>query len=281
MNWLVAFAKIFIGLWAGSLSILADGIHSLFDGISNIVGVVGIKLAEQPKDEGHPYGHQKYEAFASLGILFLLMITIYELGGSIIQRFLNPISPQINFLVFVVLGVGLVIDYFIAKYEYSQGKKLKSVILRADSHHTKSHIFTTGAVIAGALAVRAGFPIVDPIIAIMVIFFIVKMAIGIFKEGSVVLCDASFVDVGKIKDIISKVEGVEGGHNIRSRGSDDHIFLDMHLVLAPEMPLREAHTISHRVKEKIQKEMPSVKDIIIHIEPKNNAGNCVCEKKQL
>ena len=279
LNWLVAFAKIFIGLSSGAVSILADGIHSFFDGASNIIGVVGIKFAERPRDKGHPYGHQKYEALASLGILFLLIITVYELGKETIQRFFHPFAPDITYLVFGVLIGSLVIDYLVAKYEYHQALKLKSVILKADSFHTKSHIFTTGGVILGMAAVKAGFPVFDPILAVFVMVVIGKMAKEVFEESSKVLCDTAFVEPERIKKIAAGVDGVEASHKIRTRGTEDHIFLDMHLSLDPEISLDKAHLISHLVKERIQKEVPEVKDVTIHIEPGKEDKDCVCEPR--
>jgi len=280
LNWLVAFAKIFSGLFSGALSILADGVHSFFDGASNIIGLVGIKIAKQPKDKDHPYGHQKYEALASLAILFLLIITAYEFGQKAIQRFLHPVTPQITILVFGVLTGSFIIDYFVARYEFRKGQELKSIILKADSFHTKSHIFTTGSVILGAIAIKAGFQIFDPILTIFVIFFIAKMTFEVFKESSKVLCDMSFIDPEKIEKIALGVEGVEKSHKIRTRGSGDRIFLDMHISLHPEFSLDKAHQISHRVKEKIQKEIPGIKDVVIHVEPADKNKTCICEDEK-
>lgn len=276
LNWLVAFAKIFLGLFSGTISILADGIHSFFDGVSNITGLIGIKIAEKPKDKDHPYGHQKYEALASLGIAFLLIITCYELVKQVIQRFLNPVFPQITLLVFGVLILCLIIDYLVARYEFKKGKELKSVILKADSFHTKSHIFTGGGVILGVIAIKMGYPIFDPILAIFVIFFIGKMIIEVFKESSKVLSDGSFVEPGLVEKIASRVEGVESSHRVRSRGGENSIFLDMHLVLDPHLSLEKAHSISHQVKEKIQEKIPGIKDITIHIEPEQKNKRCIC-----
>lgn len=277
LNWLIAFAKIFVGLFFGLVCILADGIHSFFDGASNIVGIVGIKIAEKPRDKSHPYGYQKYEALAALGILFLLIITVYELAKETIHRFLHPTFPQITILVFGVLIGSLIIDYLVARFEYSQGQKLKSVILKADSFHTRSHIFTTGGLLLGAIAIKAGFPIFDPILATIIIFFIIKMAFEVFRESSRVLSDASFVSQKEIKKTALGIKGVQACHKIRTRGLANHVFLDMHLTLSPDLPLDQAHLISHQVKQKIQREIPVIKDITIHIEPKDKNKSCICD----
>ncbi|PIQ91765.1 MAG: cation-efflux pump [Parcubacteria group bacterium CG11_big_fil_rev_8_21_14_0_20_39_14] len=277
LNWLVALAKILLGFFSGSLSITADGFHSLFDGFSNILGLIGIKIAEKPVDKNHPYGHRKYESLAAMGILFFLFIVAYEFIRDIIERFLEPLSPEISFIFFGVLAGCLLIDWLVAKYEYKKGRELKSQILIADSLHTKSHIFITSSVILGAVFIRLGFPILDPIIASFVVLLLFKFGYHIFKETSIVLSDGTFIDTKRIENVAGTVKGVESSHQIRSRGSESHIFLDMHICLEPDISLEKAHQISHQVREKIQKEIPEIKDVVIHIEPENKGKECVCK----
>ena len=178
LNWLVATGKILVGILGGSISIFSDGIHSLFDGATNIVGIFGIRLAEKPADKEHPYGHRKYEAIASQIILFFLIITIWEIIKNIFERIFKPgVNVEINLFTFIVLFCCLAIDIFVAQYEYRKGKELKSTILKADARHTQSHYFTTAAIILSAILIKIGFsPLVDSLIALFVILFIVKLA---------------------------------------------------------------------------------------------------------
>ncbi len=272
LNWLVAFSKILLGLLTGTLSILSDGIHSFFDGATNIVGIFGIKIAEKPADEDHPYGHRKYEAIASQVILLFLVIAAYEIVRNIIGKLSAPatIRPDVNWFPLslgILIGC-LIIDIIVARYEYRKGVELKSTILKADALHTKSHYITTGAVILGAILIEVGLPpIVDPIIASVVVVFIMKLAFEIFKETSSVLSDKTNVDKEKIKKIAESVSGVLTCHKIRSRGSEDHIFLDIHIIVAPNLSLETAHKICHEVTGKIQEQIPEIKDITVHPEP--------------
>jgi cation diffusion facilitator family transporter len=267
LNWLVALAKIFVGILSGSLSILTDGFHSFFDGMSNILGLAGLRVAEQPKDSSHPYGHQKFEALAALGIAVLIVLTAYELLKSTINRVLHPLVPEISILTFLVMGGALLVDIFVFWYENYWGRKIKSTILIADSLHTKSHLLTTPTVILGLVAIKAGFPIFDPLIASFIVFMLGKLAWEIIRDSSSTLCDYSLVNVGEIKKIASVVKGIKSSHHIRSRGDEHHIFLDMHITLDPNISLERAHYISHQLEEKITKENPQIKDVIIHIEP--------------
>lgn len=268
LNWLVALAKIFIGIFTGSLSILTDGLHSFFDGVTNIVGFFGIKLAEKPADKDHPYGHRKYEAIASLVIIFFLAITAYEVSKNIFQKLFHPSVIGIDWLVLGVLLACILIDYLVARYEYRKGVELKSTILKADSVHTKSHYITTGAVILGTLLIKLGFPtIIDPVIAIFVVGFILRLGYQIFKETTAVLSDKAFVDEVRIKEIVERTCGIKSCHDVRTRGDEGHIFMDFHITLDKNIPLAEVHKIGQKLREAIRAEIPEVKDIIIHLEP--------------
>lgn len=267
LNWLVALAKIFIGFSTGALSILADGFHSFFDGASNIIGVFGVKTAEKPKDINHPYGHQKFESLAALGVAFLILIIAYELIKNTIERFLHPVVPNLTLLSFLVMGGALLVDIGVYLYENSQGKKLKSTILIADAIHTKTHLFTTPAVILGMAAIKLGFPIFDPIIASVVILMMGGLAWEVVQQTTNVLCDRASVNGQRIKEIVKEIPGIKSSHQIRSRGSEHCVFLDMHITLDPQVSLKEAHDASHQLKEKIKREVPQIKDIVIHIEP--------------
>ncbi len=272
LNWLVAFSKIILGLFTGALCILSDGIHSLFDGATNIVGIFGIKIAEKPADENHPYGHRKYEAIASQVILVFLVIAAYEISRNIIGKFSAPatIFSGTNWfpLSLGVLISCLIIDVLVARYEFKKGVALKSTILKADALHTKSHYITTGAVILGAILIEIGLPpIIDPIIASVVVVFIMKLAFEIFKETSSVLSDKTNVDKDKIKKIAESIGEVIACHQIRSRGNEDHIFLDIHIIIAPNLSLKTAHEICHEVSGRIQEQIPEIKDITVHPEP--------------
>lgn len=267
LNWLVAIAKIYIGFVTGALSILTDGFHSLFDGTSNVLGLIGIKLAERPGDKDHPYGHRKFESIAAMGIVVLLVITAYEFLKNTIGRIIHPAEPEITTLSFLVMTSTLAIDYFVYRYESFWGNRIKNQILIADSAHTKTHLFITPAVLIAMVATKAGFPIADPLIALLIIFFLGKLAWEVSGEITATLCDQAAVDIKDIEKIISSVPSINSSHQIRTRGDSHHVFLDMHITIDPKLSLGEAHDISHRLKEKIIEEIPQIKDVVIHMEP--------------
>ncbi|MBI4972336.1 MAG: cation transporter [Candidatus Omnitrophica bacterium] len=240
LNWLVAVAKIFFGLLSRCASMTADGFHSLSDGASNIIGLIGIRFAAQPKDSDHPYGHKKYETFFSLGIAALLFIVAFNLLKEGISRIYHPVLPQIDLKSFLVMLITLGINIAVMKYEYNKGRLLQSDILVSDSLHTKTDIFTSLSVIIALIAIKIGYPVLDPLATMLIALFIAHAGIEIIKESSRVLCDtAAIVDTKKIVNIVLSIAGVKTCHKIRTRGRPDDIYVDLHVQVNPDMHKRE------------------------------------------
>ena len=270
LNWAVALAKILYGLFSRCASMTADGFHSLSDGASNIIGLIGIRLACQPTDQDHPYGHRKYETFFSLGIALLLFLICFNLFKEGLNRLYRPVTPQIDMRSFVIMIITLAINAWVMNYEYKKGRLLHSDILVSDSMHTKADIFTSLSVIIALIAIKLGYPIIiDPIATIMISLFIAYAAFKIVKQSSRVLCDtAPIVDVKKIVDIVLSIEGVKTCHKVRSHGRPDDIYLDLHVQVSPDMHIDKAHKISYVIEEAIKKGIPEVTDVVVHMEPK-------------
>jgi len=272
LNWLVALAKMVYGFLSRCSSMAADGFHSLSDGTSNIVCLIGIHFACQPTDQDHPYGHRKYETFFSLGIAFLLFLLSYQLIEESISRFRHPVTPQIDVLSFVVMTITMVINILVMKYEYRKGKELRSEILVSDSLHTKADIFTSLSVIVTLVAIKLGYPIFDPIVTALIALFIAYAGLDIVRHSSRVLCDmAPIVDNKKIADIVLSVEGVKACHRIRTRGRPDEVYLDLHVHVRPDMHVQRAHSISEEIEERIKELIPEVADVVVHIEPQGES----------
>ena len=268
LNWAVALAKIFYGLTSRCVSMTADGFHSLADGASNIIGLIGIHFACQPTDKDHPYGHKKYETFFSLGIAMLLFIVSFNLFKEGISRINKPVNPQVNLDSFIVMIITLGINFWVMNYEHKKGKLLGSDILISDAMHTKADIFTSLSVIITLIVIKLGYPILDPIATILISIFIAHTGYQIVKESSVVLCDTAILDTKKVTDIVLEVKGVRNCHKIRTRGRFDDIHIDLHVQVSPSMHMDEAHKISYAIEGAIKKDIPEVTDVVVHMEPK-------------
>jgi cation diffusion facilitator family transporter len=268
LNWAVAFAKIVYGIIIKSGSMTADGFHSLSDGASNVVGLIGINFACRPRDQDHPYGHKKYETFFSLAIAMFLFLLALGLFHQAFERFRNPVTPRVDIQGFIIMLVTMAVNFSVMTYEMRRGKELNSDILVADAHHTKADILTSISVIVSLVAIRLGFPIVDPIVMVIIALFIVHAGYEIVREGSAVLCDtAVLTDMSKLSTIIKDIPGVKAFHNIRSRGRPDDVHVDLHVHVDPAMSMRQAHAISTQVEQAIKKGLPEITDVVVHMEP--------------
>jgi len=269
LNWGVAIAKIAYGLLTSCSSMTADGFHSLSDGTSNVIGLIGIHFACQPKDKDHPYGHKKYETLFSIGIAAMLFLICFELIEGGLRRISNPITPRIDVKSFLIMAITVVVNFWVMRYENKKGRDFNSDILISDALHTRSDIFISVSVIITLISVKMGFAILDPIATLGISLFIAFSAIEIIKHSSRVLCDSVVIDEKKIIEIVLGVRGVKTCHKIRTRGRPDDIYVDLHVQVNPNMHIDDAHNISYMIEEAIKKAIPSVSDVVVHMEPKD------------
>jgi cation diffusion facilitator family transporter len=267
LNLLVAAAKIALGLQTGAVSVLSDGFHSLTDTASNIVAIIGVRVGSAPPDDDHPYGHRKFETMASVGILLFLLLVVREVLSAAWQRFKEGGEPQISALTFAVMGGTFLINFGVVVYERRAGRRLQSEVLMADAHHTLSDMLTSVTVIIALVGVSMGYPWLDSLAALVVAGFIGYACWEIFTSTTGILADRMVMPEPGIRDVVSSVPGVIGCHQIRTRGSADFVFLDMHVWMDPAMRLDDAHALSHEVKDRLMARFPQIKDAIIHIEP--------------
>lgn len=267
LNFAVSIMKLIVGYTISSASMVADGFHSFSDGSSNIVGLVGTALAAKPADESHPYGHKKFETFTAIGIALLLFIVSTNIIKSGIAKMTNPIALQVDVYSFIVMIITIAINIFVIIYETREGQKLHSDILVSDAIHTKSDVYVSLSVILSLIAVKLGYPILDPIISFIISIAIIKAAIEILVNSSKVLCDAAVIDPGDVIALVSRIEGVLDCHRVRSRGREDDFSLDLHILVDPSMSVGKSHELHHLIEEKIRKHFMGVHFIDIHIEP--------------
>lgn len=266
-NLVVAAAKGAYGWLIGSVSIMADGYHSLFDGASNVIGLVGIWIAAHPPDQHHPYGHSKYETFATVGIAALLLVTGIHIFMDALEGLRNTRVPQVSATSFIVMSVTLACNIIITTYELKRGKELGSDFLIADAKHTLSDVYVTISVILGLIAVKMGYPKADPLIALFIAAMIGKLGYEILRETSDVLCDRSRLDEVHICAEVMKIPGIEECHNIRSRGRANDVHVDLHILVNHCMTIYDAHAVADQVEERLKEVFKEITDVVVHIEP--------------
>lgn len=267
LNIVVAVAKITYGYTINSISMFSDGFHSFFDGTSNVIGLIGTWVASQPPDESHPYGHRKFENLSTIAIAVLIFAAGIEILNESYQRLQSPGDIEVTVLSFIVMAVTLSINIFVMTYESRKGRELKSDFLLADAKHTKSDVFVSLSVVASLIAAKIGYPVFDVIAAIVITVLIGRMGIGILKSATAVLTDAACINPEEIKRVVISIDGAKDCHGIRTRGNEDFINIDLHLLVDAEATTYEAHDVAHSVEKAIKKSFPSVVDVVIHIEP--------------
>lgn len=267
LNWFVALLKLVFGYWINSTSMVADGYHSLADGSSNIIGLLGMRLASQPVDQDHPYGHKKYETFASLFIGFLLLLICFHILHDSWERLWLKTAPRIDFWSFAVLGLTIAVNAGVMIYERKKGEELGSDILIADATHTRADIMTSASVIIAFIGVRLGFPVLDSIAAFLIVIFIGMSGVAILRSTSEVLCDTAVLGEGEVERIVLKVPGVKKCHRVRTRGRRDDVHLDLHVLVEDHVPVVRAHQVSSDIEKKLKAEFRGVTDVVVHVEP--------------
>lgn len=266
-NLTVAIAKLILGYATGAVSVVSDGYHSIADSASNVIGLIGVRYSRKPPDLDHPYGHRKFETLAAGGIFMFLVLAVIEIGRTALKRLGSHEPLTVTWVSFGVMIATLGINLAVVRYEGRAGRALKSELLLADSVHTRSDVFATIGVLVSLSAVWLGYPLLDPIAGVAIAVLIGHTSYEIARDTTGVLADRVVIDEGEIRKTVMTVPEVLGCHHIRTRGTVDHVFLDLHVWLPAEAPLKDAHAVSHVVKDRLMDRFPQIADAIIHIEP--------------
>jgi len=266
-NWLVAVLKLVLGLWSQSAAVTADGVHSFIDGGSNVLALVAMSVAAQPADEDHPYGHGKFEALASLGIGALIGISMLELGRMAIDSLVHDRHPTVTPLMVGVMVGTLVVNLVVTRVEQRQGEKLQSPLLLADARHTLSDVGVTLAVLASLGLVALGYPKADGLVTLAVMVFVARVAWGIVKQAVGILSDTARLDPQKVAALTLQVPGVRSCRDVRSRGMEGTVYVDLKIEVEPQMSTARAHDLADAVEASLQAAFPEVVDVVVHVEP--------------
>jgi len=269
LNILVAMVKTIYGHLTNSMSMEADGYHSFLDGSSNIIGLVGIWIASKPADESHPYGHSKYESFASIVIGMLILFTAFRIGGAGIERIFSDTGgiATVTTLSFIIMVVTIIINVGVVLYELHMGKMLKSTILIADSMHTRSDVLVSLSVIVSLIVTRLGYPQIDIIVGLIIAIIVGMAGVKILMQSSMTLCDVHRIDPSRIEEIAMGIDGVGCCHKIRTRGEEFNILVDMHIKVPGHFSTQRSHELAHRVEKAVIREIEGVTEVTVHIEP--------------
>ncbi len=266
-NVAVVVLKFSIGLATGSLAVLGDGVHASVDALNYVIALAVMRVASVGPDADHPYGHGKFETLGALVIVGFLSVSCFELVKGAIAALLGG-GREVSASPFElgVLSITLLLNAVVAWYETARGRALASDLLLADAAHTRADVAITAAVLAGLMAVRAGYTVVDPLLALAVAGFILHIAWRIVRRSVPVLVDERALPAQEIRRAAEAVEGVRRAYSIRSRGSALVRFAELTIAVDGRADVRAAHAIADAVEVRLTERL-GLTEVVVHVEP--------------
>lgn len=275
-NFLLLIIKFLAGIIGHSAAMVADAVHSLSDFVTDIIVILFVRISEKPEDEGHDYGHGKYETLATaiIGIiLFFVGVGILVNGTTSVIDTLNgkPLAPP-SILALIVAGVSIITKEALYQYTVTKGKHLNSQALTANAWHHRSDAFSsigTLAGIGGAICLGEKWRVLDPIAAIVVSLFIMKVSIKLLKPCVDELLERSLPaeTENKILDIILSFSEVSSPHHLRTRRIGNNIAIEVHIRMDGNISLLDAHTLASKIEQRLKAEFGEKTHIGVHMEP--------------
>jgi len=279
--------KVVISWLTGSISILAQAADSLLDLFAGLITFFAIRIAAKPADAEHPYGHGKVEDIAGVGQGILIFIAGGLIIYSAIVRIIEGSSIELAEAGIAVMAVSIVVSIFLSRHLLSVSRRTGSVALEANARNIATDVYSASAVLAGLVIVRfTKLNIIDPILAIGVAIYILKVAIDTVRKPISGLLDEKLPPSQQavIEDCLGKHSlEVSGYHALRTRRAGSQSYIDLHLVMAREISLEQAHQICDRIEVEIKSTLHEA-SVTIHAEPcDNKCEQCsaICSKRRI
>ncbi len=260
--------KLVIGILTGSLGILSEALHSALDLVAAIITFFAVKFADVPPDEGHNYGHGKIENYSALVETLLLVITCAWIIYEAIRRLITQeVHIEVTVWSFVVIITSIIIDFSRSRALYKVAKKHDSQALEADALHFSTDIWSSAVVLIGLIGVTFNFQYADPIAALIVAMIVLTVSYRLGKRSFDALIDSAPKGLHEmVEDIVKNILEVKQFHDIKVRESGPYKFVDLNIHVDKKMTIDQAHAISHKVEEAINKKIKNVK-VMVHTEP--------------
>ncbi len=272
-NILLTIIKLLFGFYGKSQALIADGLHSLSDLISDSVVLIAAKFSSQDADADHPYGHARFETLATVIIGSLLLIVGLGMLFDTVHRLFEPAllwHPTAVSLIIAILSI--VIKEALYQYTNAVAKRVHSQMLEANAWHHRSDAISSVFVLFGIAGSLAGFYWLDAVAAIVVSFMIIHIGWSLGWGGIMDLVDTGLApnQIIKIKELIQSVDGVRTLHDLRSRKMGADALVDVHILVDPRISVSEGHQIGEMVRARIIKENNEIADVLVHIDPEND-----------
>ncbi|MBQ9155630.1 MAG: cation transporter [Eubacterium sp.] len=263
--------KLIAGIIAHSGAMVSDAVHSLSDVLSTFVVMIGIHISSKESDDQHQYGHERFECVASIVLAVMLVFTGAGIGYSGIRTILSGRGSLVEpgLLALIAAIISIVVKELMFWYTKINADKINSGALMADAWHHRSDALSSVGSLIGITAARLGYPIFDPIAAVVICLFIFKAAYDIFKDAVDKMVDASVGEdiLNEMRELILQQDGVCGIDDIRTRMFGSKYYVDVEISADASQSLTQAHEIAHRVHDKIEQTFAEAKHVMVHVNP--------------
>ncbi|MEC8484918.1 MAG: cation diffusion facilitator family transporter, partial [Pseudomonadota bacterium] len=261
----LGIAKIIAGWLSQSQALVADGIHSLSDLVTDLFVLIAANNARQAPDKNHPYGHLRFETLTTviLGVVLIVVAT-----GIVFETFNTELSPTVTWYGLAAVVLTIVVKEAIFHYTHRAGKKIGSKLLIANAWHSRSDALSSVAVLAGLAGVYFGYDWADKAASLIVGILIGKIAVEMIWDNVKELVDTAPdpKTIEQIRDTAASLKNVMAPHDIRARSMAGKIFLDMHIHVPAHATVSEGHYLSDLVVYTIKKAHPQVQDVMVHVD---------------
>ena len=282
VNIFLTIIKIGVGILGQSASLIADGIHSLSDLISDLFVIVAIKLGSREADHDHPYGHRRFETMATVLLGIGLVAVATGIAWDAVERLVDPtklLSPTQETL--GIAAVSILANEWLFHYTKRVGEMTRSKLLLANAWHHRSDAFSSVVVLVGIGAVLLGYPMADAVAAVLVAILIAKMGLGLVWESINELVDSALPEemVRDIRKVIKQTPGVQSIHLIRTRRMGEDACVDTHIVVDARISVSEGHMIGDAVRDRLKTEFDDITDVLVHIDPEDDEFKEIYQKQ--
>ena len=267
INLFLGIIKIVIALIYGSISLMADAIHTLSDMATSIIIIIGFKISKKPGDKEHPFGHGRMEQIATLIVAVLLGVSAIELIQHSVQRLLSPQPVFMDWMPIIIIFITVFFKEWLGQFSNFLGKKIGSLALEADAWHHRSDAISSLLVVIALIASKYGFIYFDGIVGLLIGVYIIYLGWDIAKKSIDQLLGESANEslINEIKNIVLNEKHVKNIHDLIVHQYGEQKLLSLHMEIPANLTLSEAHTIADNVENTIEKKLNIY--TTIHLDP--------------
>lgn len=266
---LLGTVEVFLSMMFGVVAFFAAGIDALFDTLTSIGVLAGLRVSKRPADRSHMYGHMQAETLVSVFLAVALVFAGLRIEFLALEKIHAPTQVEATTELFLVAALAILVFSTLARYKIKIGRSTRKNSVVADGYHTLSDSFSSVVVLAGLVLIKMGYAWMDIIAAIVIAFIILRWGFLIGYDALNVLMGASpgAKFVSEVKEVCRSTQGVEGCHKCRARRVGSRVHADLHIQVDPKLSVEDAHKVATKVERSLKAKMPDLASVVVHVEP--------------